>query len=188
VKPLLLAAIPPYSPTTGRLPILPPSAISGSGAGSGDRPHGARENSIVHSWLMFSKETATHYPSSASSSESAVFAFFEAQSSGPPMPPSPLQATSRNAFCKTEGQDGVAVSFLAGLFHSLQYAGLLRRSLMNATIGIWETVTLFPKQLSENMRQHPLSLGALCYSVVMRNSSQFETKRWDGSGVLPDLA
>src|ERR1700741_2902231 len=34
--------------------------------------------------------------------------------------------------CKTEGQDGVAVSFLVRLFHSLQHAGLARRSLINA--------------------------------------------------------
>ena len=30
---------------------------------------------------------------------------------------------------KTRGQDGVAFSFLVGLFHSLQHAGLTRRSL-----------------------------------------------------------
>jgi len=51
------------------------------------------------------------------------------------MPLSTLQATSRDAICKTEGQDGVAVSFLVGLFHSLQHAGLTRRSLINAVIG-----------------------------------------------------
>jgi len=50
------------------------------------------------------------------------------------MPLSTLQATSRDAICKTEGQDGVAVSFLVGLFHSLQHAGLTRRSLVNAVI------------------------------------------------------
>ena len=48
------------------------------------------------------------------------------------MPLSTLQATSRDVSCKTEGQDGVAVSFLVGLFHSLQHAGLTRRSLINA--------------------------------------------------------
>lgn len=60
------------------------------------------------------------------------FAFFEAQSPGPPIPLSTLQATPRDATCKTEGQDGVAVSFPAGLFHSLQHAGLTRRSLIDA--------------------------------------------------------
>jgi hypothetical protein len=48
------------------------------------------------------------------------------------MPLSTLQATPRDASCKTEGQDGVAVSFLVGLFHSLQHAGLSRRTLSNA--------------------------------------------------------
>jgi len=46
------------------------------------------------------------------------------------MPLSTLQATSHDAACKTEGQDGVAVSFLVGLFHSLQHAGLSRRTLI----------------------------------------------------------
>src|ERR1700719_3190646 len=67
--------------------------------------------------------------------------FFEAQSPGPPIPLSTLQATSHDATCKTEGQDGVAVSFLVGLFHSLQHAGLSRRSLRNGvvSIGRWHT-------------------------------------------------
>src|SRR5215469_16789285 len=56
------------------------------------------------------------------------FPFFEAQSPGPPIPLSTLRATPRDAIRKTEGQDGVAVSFLVGLFHSLQHAGLTRRS------------------------------------------------------------
>src|SRR5215469_8542005 len=47
------------------------------------------------------------------------------------MPLSTLQATPCGATCKTEGQDGVAVSFPVGLFHSLQHAGLTRRSLIN---------------------------------------------------------
>src|SRR5262249_1716115 len=51
------------------------------------------------------------------------FPFFEAQSPGPPIPLSTLRAASRDATRKTEGQDGVAVSFLVGLFHSLQHAG-----------------------------------------------------------------
>jgi len=64
-----------------------------------------------------------------------MFRFFEAQSPGPPIPLSTLQAASRGDAYKTEGQDGVAVSFLVGLFHSLQHAGLARRSLRN---GMWE--------------------------------------------------
>jgi hypothetical protein len=42
--------------------------------------------------------------------------------------------TPRDVICKTEGQDGVAVSFLVGLFHSLQHAGLSRRTLVNAEL------------------------------------------------------
>jgi len=56
------------------------------------------------------------------------FPFFEVQSPGPPIPLSTLRASSHDASRKTEGQDGVAVSFLVGLFHSLQHAGLTRRS------------------------------------------------------------
>jgi hypothetical protein len=41
------------------------------------------------------------------------------------MPLSPLQATPRDVACKTEGQD-------VGLSHSLQHAGLSRRTLANA--------------------------------------------------------
>src|SRR5882724_94532 len=63
------------------------------------------------------------------------FAFFEVQSPGPPIPLSTLRATPRDVTCKTEGQDGVAVSFLVGLFHSLQHAGLTRRTLVNALTG-----------------------------------------------------
>jgi len=48
------------------------------------------------------------------------------------MPLSTLRATPCDVTCKTEGQDGVAVSFLVGLFHSLQHAGLTRRTLINA--------------------------------------------------------
>ena len=44
------------------------------------------------------------------------------------------RATPRDASRKTRGQDGVAVSFLVGLFHSLQHAGLTRRSLINALL------------------------------------------------------
>src|SRR6516164_5156015 len=39
------------------------------------------------------------------------FRFFEAQSPSPPIPLTTLRATPRDAFRKTEGQDGVAVSF-----------------------------------------------------------------------------
>jgi hypothetical protein len=44
------------------------------------------------------------------------------------MPLSTLQATPRDETCKTQGQDGVALSFPAGLFHPLQHTGLARRS------------------------------------------------------------
>jgi hypothetical protein len=37
-------------------------------------------------------------------------------------------SSSRDASRKTRGQDGVAFSFLVGLFHSLQHAGLSRRT------------------------------------------------------------
>jgi hypothetical protein len=39
-----------------------------------------------------------------------------------------LKVTPRDVTCKTQGQDGVAVSFPVGLFHPLQHAGLSRRS------------------------------------------------------------
>jgi hypothetical protein len=42
--------------------------------------------------------------------------------------------TTHDATCKTEGQDGVAASLLVGLFHSLQHAGLTRRTLINARL------------------------------------------------------
>src|SRR5262249_35546078 len=57
-----------------------------------------------------------------------IHRFFEAQSPGPPIPLSTLQAAPRDAVCKTRGQDGVAVSFPVGLFHPLQHAGLPRRT------------------------------------------------------------
>src|ERR1700677_4689578 len=46
---------------------------------------------------------------------------------------STLQATPRDAACRTEGQDGVAVSFLVGLFHCLQHASVTRRPLINVS-------------------------------------------------------
>ena len=57
--------------------------------------------------------------------------FFEAQSPGPPIPRSTLQPEPHDASCKTWGQDGFALSFLVGLLHSQQYAGLSRRSTAN---------------------------------------------------------
>src|ERR1039458_3153174 len=53
---------------------------------------------------------------------------FEAQSPGPPIPLSTLQAPPRDIACKTRGQDGFAASFPVGLFHPLQHAGLSRRT------------------------------------------------------------
>jgi hypothetical protein len=44
------------------------------------------------------------------------------------MPLSTLQASPHDDTCKTQGQDGIAFSFPAGLFHPLQHAGLSRRS------------------------------------------------------------
>ena len=64
-----------------------------------------------------------------------VFPFFEAQSPSPLIPLSTLRATPRDVSRKTRGQDGAAFSFLVGLFHSLQHAGLSRRTLINAVIG-----------------------------------------------------
>src|SRR5215831_2138702 len=59
------------------------------------------------------------------------FGFFEARSPGPPIPRSTLQPAPHDASCKTWGQDGFALSFLVGLLHSQQYAGLSRRSTAN---------------------------------------------------------
>ena len=44
------------------------------------------------------------------------------------MPLSTLRLTPRGVNRKTQGQDGVALSFLVGLFHPLQHAGLSRRT------------------------------------------------------------
>ena len=56
------------------------------------------------------------------------FILFGAQSPGPPMPLSTLRRSPRGGPRKTQGQDGVAVSFPVGLFHPLQHAGLARRT------------------------------------------------------------
>jgi hypothetical protein len=71
-------------------------------------------------------------PSSIRRESASQFCVFRSSIPGPPIPLSTLQATSRDAARKTEGQDGVAVSLLVGLFHSLQHAGLSRRTLINA--------------------------------------------------------
>src|SRR5580658_4525079 len=71
-------------------------------------------------------------PSSLRRGSASQFCVFLSTIPRPPIPLSTLQATSRDAARKTEGQDGVAVSLLAGLFHSLQHAGLSRRTLINA--------------------------------------------------------
>ena len=54
--------------------------------------------------------------------------FFEAQSPGPPIPLSTLRTKPHGIARKTRGQDGVALSFLVGLLHPLQHAGLSRRT------------------------------------------------------------
>ena len=59
-------------------------------------------------------------------------AFFEAQSPRPPIPLSTLRLTPRDVYRKTRGQDGFALSFLVGLSHSQQHAGLSRRTSGNA--------------------------------------------------------
>src|ERR1700719_3881721 len=74
--------------------------------------------------------------------------FFEAQSPGPPIPLSTLQASSRDVACKTEGQDGVAGSFPVRLFHSLQHAGLTRRSLRNGALPECGRVNSFHRVLA----------------------------------------
>jgi hypothetical protein len=57
-----------------------------------------------------------------------IHRLFEAQSPRPLLPLSTLRCTPRDGPRKTRGQDGVAVSFLVGLLHPLQHAGLSRRS------------------------------------------------------------
>src|SRR6185295_9292787 len=66
---------------------------------------------------------------------------------------STLRATPHDVSRKTEGQDGVAVSFLVGLFHSLQHAGLTRRSLVNAVTGEVPQGDIRPISTSPVMRQ-----------------------------------
>src|SRR5215469_12836695 len=50
----------------------------------------------------------------------------------PPIPLSTLRLPPRDDTRKTRGQDGFALSFLVGLFHSQQHAGLSRRTSENA--------------------------------------------------------
>jgi len=82
----------------------------------------AHSRFVANSHLAFLRSGGSQRPD---------YSFFEAQSPGPPIPLSTLRVTPRDASRKTQGQDGVAVSFLVGLFHSLQHAGLTRRSLIN---------------------------------------------------------
>src|SRR6267143_2052360 len=69
LKPLPLAVFLPYSPTIGRLPRLPPSAISGSDVESGDRLRGAQQtsSSIRDSYCQRSLEFRRQAPSSHAS-------------------------------------------------------------------------------------------------------------------------
>jgi hypothetical protein len=76
-----------------------------------------------------------------------IYGLFAAQSPRPPTTLSTLRATPRDVTCKTEGQHGVAVSFLVGLFHSQQHAGLSRRTLVNA-----RTTGSVQNHLSRNLR------------------------------------
>src|SRR4051794_21123502 len=54
-----------------------------------------------------------------------IDAFFEAQSPRPPIPLSTLRPAPHDARRKTRGQDGFAFSFLVGLLHPQQHAGLI---------------------------------------------------------------
>ena len=67
-------------------------------------------------------------PSPSEDGVGTLAALFGAPSPRPPMPLSPLHASSRDATCKTQGQDGVAHSFPAGVLHHLQHASLSRRT------------------------------------------------------------
>src|SRR5260370_1123021 len=62
VKRLLPAAYLSSSPTTDRLPRLPPSTISGSGEVSGDRPHGAQQTSSSIRVSCFQKTLKFPHP------------------------------------------------------------------------------------------------------------------------------
>jgi hypothetical protein len=62
-----------------------------------------------------------------------VLRLFEAQSPRPLIPLSTLRPAPRDADRKTQGQDGVAFSFLVGLFHSQQHAGFIPALLPFAT-------------------------------------------------------
>jgi hypothetical protein len=83
-------------------------------------------------------------PSSNQERVGVLVCVFWKFSPGPPIPLSTLRATPRDVTCKTEGQDGVAVSFLVGLFHSPQHAGLTRRSLTNAVTEKSFQVSQYP--------------------------------------------
>jgi hypothetical protein len=69
---------------------------------------------------------------------------FDAQSPRPPMPLSTLQASPRDAACKTQGQDGVARSFPAGLLHPLRHAGLSRRTLRPLITPLYRRTPVLP--------------------------------------------
>jgi hypothetical protein len=63
------------------------------------------------------------------------------------MPLSTLPASPHGDTGKTQGQDGVAFSFPAGLFHPLQQAGLARR-----TPRLFDTLLLRSDIVYENDR------------------------------------
>jgi hypothetical protein len=81
-----------------------------------------------------------------------ILRFSKAQSPGPPIPLSTLQTPPHDVICKTEGQDGVAVSVLVGLFHPLQHASLTRRTLINTNcVQYWSNkADLLRVQMSYN--------------------------------------
>src|ERR1700683_784981 len=65
------------------------------------------------------------------------------------MPLSTLQLKPRGVNRKTQGQDGVAFSFLVGLFHPLQHAGLPRRTPPNPAPRALKILLDCPGQVSD---------------------------------------
>ena len=108
------------------------------------------------------------------------------------MPLSTLQATSRDATCKTEGQDGVAVSFPVGLFHSLQHAGLTRRSLINLAVldnlNRWRRMFTDNKRLSMSFLHFTTRTALLLLPLFSAGPLLAQWKPPDACGQLPNGA
>jgi hypothetical protein len=92
--------------------------------------------------------------------------------------------TPRDVTRKTEGQDGVAVSLLVGLFHSLQHAGLSRRTLKNAdgSVDLYFSPTA-PKGFENNWIPTVPGQAWFTYLRLYAPTEDYFDKTWK----LPDI-